>query len=146
MQHREALDVLSVQRDIGLIALEFSIGIFAETTIAASGFAPVKLPSGLRIALPPPALTAASMPLQIEVAPRKSALVLSLPCHDRVQPPVCLVMLSAPAPATRMRCPRGSIGRTRADAGDRRGYVRVVTASGLCRGLPRSRQGLIHIS
>jgi hypothetical protein len=27
--------------------LEFSIGIFAETTIAASGFAPVKLPSGL---------------------------------------------------------------------------------------------------
>src|SRR5581483_8280005 len=61
-------------------------GFSPNTTIATSGF-DVKCPSGLNVAEPPAAATAALMPAKIDVPPGKSAFELPVPCHDTVQPP-----------------------------------------------------------
>ena len=51
--------------------------------------------------MPPALLTACSIPSKIDVPPGKSDLTLPSPVQLIVQPPVCLLILSAPSPATK---------------------------------------------
>ena len=42
------------------------------------------------------------IPSRNEVPPGKSEFSFPVPCHDKVQPPDCLPILSAPSPATKI--------------------------------------------
>ena len=82
------------------VALEFGVRILAEHDDGARRASSCTLPSVDSSALPPPAFTAAFTPPQTEVPPGKSALLRPVPCQVMVQPPDCLLMLSAPSPVT----------------------------------------------
>src|SRR5688572_27295832 len=67
--------------------------------MATSGFFLYE-PSVDSSALPPPARVAALTPPHTDVPPGKSEFCRPVPCQVMVQPPACLLMLSAPSPVT----------------------------------------------
>src|SRR3546814_6702013 len=82
-------------------------GVSPITAITASKSA-ASTPSAvsLKVTLPSPA---ASRNPASRLSPfGKSAFVLPVPCHDRVQPPLWLPMSSADLPTTRIFLPRAS--------------------------------------